>query len=300
MIRPMLILILSLAAAVPALAETRVAATTTSMAMLARTVGGDAVSVTTLAPPDRDTHYLQAKPSMIRDLRSADLVVAVGAELEVGWLPAAIRNAANSSIRPGQPGYFEAAAQVELLDAGGPADRSGGDVHPGGDPHVNLDPVRMAAVAEALAEHLAELSPDHAEAFRERADAFAEEVDERLPAWKERAGDSPGVVGFHKDIRYLMERLEVPIRGYLEPKPGVPPSGSHLRELIAELEGSGPGAILRHPFHPRGPVEKVAEATGWRAATLPLDPPLGAEDADYFALIDDYVAAIAGPRREEG
>ncbi|KPV39673.1 ABC transporter substrate-binding protein [Thiohalorhabdus denitrificans] len=298
MIRVFLTIILTLAAALPVMAETRVAATTTSMAMLARTVGGDAVSVTTLAPPDRDTHYLQAKPSMIRDLRSADLVVAVGAELEVGWLPAAIRNAANPSIRPGRPGYFEAAAQVELLDAGGRADRSGGDVHPAGDPHVNLDPVRMAAVAEALADRLAELEPGHAAAFGERAAAFAQEVEQRLPAWEERVADSPGVVGFHKDIRYLLERLEVPIRGYLESKPGVPPSGSHLRELIAALKGSGPGVVIRHPFHPSGPVEKVAGATGWATAALPLDPPLGATDEDYFALIEDYVEAVAAPRRK--
>lgn len=287
-------LIVALLTAAPAMADMRVAATTTSMAMLTRAVGGEAVSVTTLAPPDRDVHYLQAKPSILRHLRRTDLVVAVGAELEAGWLPAALRRAANPGIRPGQPDYFEAAAQVELTGSYERADRSGGDVHPAGDPHVNLDPVRMATVAEALAHRLGELEPDRAERFRSRAAEFRGRVEERLPGWKERTSGSAGVLAFHKDIDYLLRRLEVPIRGYLEPKPGVPPSASHLKGLIGELEGEKTGVILRHPYHPRDPVEKVARATGWATAALPMDPPLGSDANAYFALIHDYVAAIAG------
>ena len=294
--RLLLTLVLGVTAAAPAAAGVRVAATTTSMAMLARTVGGEAVSVTTLAPPDRDTHYLQARPSMIRALRRADLVVAVGAELEVGWLPAAIRNAANPGIRPGEKGYFEAAAQVGLTGKYRRADRAMGDVHPAGDPHVNLDPVRMAAVAEALAARLGELAPGRARAFRDRAERFRTRVTERLPAWKERVAGAFGVVAFHKDLRYLMHRLGVPIHGYLEPKPGIAPSASHLKRLTSDLKARDSGVILRHPYHPPGPVRKVARATGWRTASLPLDPALGADAEAYFALIGAYVAAIAGDR----
>jgi zinc/manganese transport system substrate-binding protein len=285
-----------LTAAAPVAAEVRVAATTTSMAMLARTVGGEAVSVTTMAPPDRDAHYLQAKPSMIRALRRADLVLAVGAELEVGWLPAAIRNAANPGIRPGEQGYFEAAAQVELTGKYQRADRAMGDVHPSGDPHVNLDPVRMARIAEALADRLAQLEPAGTDTFRRRAEEFGKAVERRMPGWQERVAGSPGVVAFHKDINYLMRRLEVPIRGYLEPKPGIAPSASHLKGLIEDLKAREPGVILRHPYHPRDPVRKVAQATGWRTAAIPLDPELGADAQAYFALIEAYVAAIAGDR----
>ncbi|MEF8794128.1 metal ABC transporter substrate-binding protein [Thiohalorhabdus sp.] len=292
----LLALLVALLTAAPALAEVRVVATTPSMAMLARTVGGEAVSVTTLAPPDRDTHYLRAKPSMIRDLRRADLVVAVGAELEVGWLPAALRRAANPAIRPGRTGYFEAAAQVELIGSYERADRAAGDVHPAGDPHVNLDPVRMATVAEALAQRLRELDGAHAEAFRKRAADFRDEVAERLPGWQQRVAGSPGVVAFHKDIRYLAERLDVPIRGHLEPKPGIAPTASHLRGLIDDLKGDEVGVILRRPFHPPDPVQKVAEATGWGTAVLPLDPELGADAAAYFELIDRYATAIGGGR----
>jgi zinc/manganese transport system substrate-binding protein len=119
----------------PACAAVNVVATTSSMGMLARTVGGDAVKVTVLSPPDRDAHFLLARPSMMVALRRADLLVAVGAELEVGWLPAAIQGASNPKILPGQPGYFEGAAQIELIDVGQAADRSKGDVHPMGNPH---------------------------------------------------------------------------------------------------------------------------------------------------------------------
>jgi zinc/manganese transport system substrate-binding protein len=298
--RLLLTLLLILVAA-PALAGPRVVATTTSMAMLARTVGGDAVSVTTLAPPDRDAHYLQAKPSMIRALRRADLVVAVGAELEVGWLPAAIDSAANPAIRPGQSGYFEAAAQVELIGQYQRADRAMGDVHPAGDPHVNLDPVRMAKVASALAARLGRLDPGHKAAYRKRAQDFGSAVEERMPGWQERVAGAPGVVAFHKDINYLMHRLEVPIHGYLEPKPGIAPSAGHLKRMIDEVRGvAGRGVILRHPYHPAAPVRKVAGATGWRRAALPLDPPLGAKASDYFALIDDYVSAIGGGEGDRG
>jgi hypothetical protein len=136
-----------------------VVATTASMGMLAREVGGAAVKVDVLAAPDRDPHMLQAKPSMMRALRDADLVVAVGAELEMGWLPAAINGAANPRLLPGRDGYFEAAAQVPLLDAGQAADRAHGDVHPAGNPHVNLDPQRMAQIARALAERMSKLEP---------------------------------------------------------------------------------------------------------------------------------------------
>ena len=145
--------------ALPAAAELRVVATTSSMAMLVREVGGAAITITTLAPPDRDPHYLLARPSMVVALRRADLVVAVGADLEVGWLPAAIQGASNPRILPGQPGYFEGAAHIALLETGQVADRSRGDVHPMGNPHFYTDPERMATIGIALAARLGALDP---------------------------------------------------------------------------------------------------------------------------------------------
>ena len=283
--------LLSLLVAVPAWALD-VAATTSSMGMLARVVGGPQVKVTELAPPDRDAHLLQAKPSMLRALRDAQLVVAVGAELEIGWLPAAIHGAANAAILPGRPGYFEAAAQVPLLDAGQAADRAQGDVHPAGNPHVNLDPLRMATVAKALAERLAQLDAANAAGYRERAKGFAATVEAKLPAWKQKTAGSGGAVLYHKDGAYLLHALGLRLHGTLEPVPGVAPTASHIEELAGKLKGRK-GVIVHTPYQPPAGAEKLASLTGWSVAALPIDPPAGADANGYFALVDRWAEALA-------
>lgn len=284
-------ILLSLLVALPAWALD-VVATTSSMGMLARTVGGPSVKVTELAPPDRDAHMLQARPSMMRALRDAQLVVAVGAELEIGWLPAAIHGAANAAILPGRAGYFEAAAQVPLLDAGQAADRSQGDVHPDGNPHVNLDPARMATVARALAERLAQLDAANAAGYRERAQGFAAAVETKLPAWKRKTAGSGGAVLHHKDGAYLLHALGLPLHGTLEPVPGVAPTASHLEGLAGKLKGKS-GVIAHTPYQPPAGAEKLASLSGWKVSVLPLDPPAGADANAYFALIDRWVEALS-------
>lgn len=269
-----------------------VVATAPSMGALARAVGGEQVQVTVLAPPDRDLHRLQAKPSMMRALRGADLVVALGAELESGWLPAAIANAANPRILTGQPGYFEAAAQVGLLEVGGAADRARGDVHPVGNPHLDLDPVRMAQVGEALAERLALLDPAGGGEYRRRAQAFARQVDERLPGWERQLGEAPGAVLYHRDAVYLLERFRVPLLGTIEAVPGVPPSGRQLSALAAQLKGRR-GVILYAPYQSPQAPQTLARELGWPARSLPLEPPTEADGRGYLDHIGRWVDALA-------
>jgi zinc/manganese transport system substrate-binding protein len=294
--RILIAVIFSLAAqAAWAASALNVVATTASMGMLAREVGGAAVKVDVLAAPDRDPHMLQAKPSMMRALRDADLVVAVGAELEMGWLPAAISGAANPRILPGQQGYFEAAAQVPLLDAGQAADRAHGDVHPAGNPHVNLDPSRMAAIARALAERMGKLEPGQAAAFRAGAQRFTAAVEQRLPSWQAQAAGSPGGVLFHKDGNYLFALLGLPILGFVEPVPGVPPTASHLNSLTAKLKGQR-GVILHHAYQPAQGPQLLASKLGWKTAVVPLEPAKDADSVAYFQLIDSWVTALAGAK----
>lgn len=272
-------------------ADLNIVATTSNMGMLARTVGGDHVQVRELAPPDRDAHYLSVQPQMIAALRRADLVVSVGAELEIGWLPPAIQAAHNPAIAPGQRGYFEAAAQVSLIGAHGVADRSLGDVHPTGNPHVYLDPLRMAEAGVALAERMGALDDANAARFRTNAEAFAAEVERRLPQWRERAADTPGAVLYHADADYLMELLDVEIHGYIEPIPGVPPTARHLRDLVRQLEGHS-GVVIYQVFHDsRGP-DFVARGLDWPAHRLPSGVPQGGNADDYFALIDRWVDSL--------
>lgn len=269
-----------------------VVASSSSMGALVREVAGERAKLTILAPPDRDLHHLQARPSMIRALRGADLVVALGADLEVGWLPLAINQAANPGIQPGKAGYFEAAAQVSLLDVGGPADRALGDVHPVGNPHVHMDPLRMAQIATSLAERLATLDAAHADDYRANAADFAKRVDQHMATWRRQLADPPGAVSFHKDVIYLLERFSVPNWGTLEPVPGVPPTASHVRTLIDELRGKY-GVVLFTSYQPEQAPASLAETLGWRQVRLPLEPPLDADGDGYLAHMQRWVDAIA-------
>jgi zinc/manganese transport system substrate-binding protein len=271
----------------------RVVATSTSTGFLVREIGAGEVALTILTPPDRDLHYHQARPSMIGALRRADLVTAVGAELEAGWLPAAIASAANPKILPGQPGYFEAAAQVELLETGRAADRALGDVHPVGNPHVNMDPARMAVVGEALAARLAQLDPANADAYRRRADGFRRASAARLEVWRGQAEDFPGGIAYHKDVVYLFATLRVPYFGTIEPVAGIPPTAQHLKALTDRLAGQS-GVVLYTLFQPAKAPEALARNLGWPAVRLPLEPPLEADGAGYLDHMEAWVAALAG------
>jgi len=274
-------------------AALEVVATSPSMGALVREVAGSRADLTVLAGPNRDLHTLQAKPTMMRALRAADLVVAIGAELEVGWLPVAIAGAANPKILPGTEGYFEAAAQVPLLDAGGAADRAMGDVHPVGNPHVDMDPVRMATVARALAERLAILDPAAAGEYRRGADAFAAQVDARMRGWRAQIAGAPGVVLYHRDAVYLLDRLAIPLLGTIEPIPGVPPTGRHIRALGAELAGRD-GVVIFAPYQSPQAPQSLASSLGWQAVALPLAPPQDADGDGYLAHIGRWVDTLAG------
>jgi zinc/manganese transport system substrate-binding protein len=269
-----------------------VVATSPSMGALVREVTGSGANLTVLAGPNRDLHTLQAKPTMMHALRGADLVVAIGAELEVGWLPVAIRGAANPKVLPGTNGYFEAAAQVPLLDVGAAADRAMGDVHPVGNPHVNMDPVRMADVARALADRLALVDPFGASRYRRGADAFAAKVDSRVKNWRSRIEGAPGVVLYHRDAIYLLDRFGVPLLGTIESTPGVPPTGRHISVLTSELTGRR-GIVIYAPYQSPKAPKSLAGNLGWQAVELPMEPPKGSGGNGYLDHIGRWVDTIA-------
>ncbi len=289
--RELVVLLLLFLTCASAAAAPRVVATTSSMGALVREVGGPQVKVEVLVSPERDAHYQQAKPSMARALRNADLLVAVGAELEVGWLPAAIASAANAKILPGRLGYFEAAAQVPLIETGLPANRALGDIHPMGNPHVNMDPARMATIGRALADRLGQLDPANATDYRERAEAFADRVARDLAQWRTGTARAPGAILYHRDANYLFERLGVPILGYVEPVPGVPPTARHIKQLTDQLTGQR-GVIIYAPYHSsRGPAT-LAKTLGWKTVRLSSEPPLEADGRGYLGHIQRWVDAI--------
>ncbi len=286
-----MILLVFLLSVLTAQARLRVAATIPNLGMLAREIGGDAVTVRVMSPPDRDPHYLDARPSMMAALRRSDLVVSVGAELEIGWLPAAIQGANNRRVQPGRPGYFEAARKVKLIGTGKPADRALGDVHPQGNPHIYMDPERMAAAGHALAERLGALDRDRADLFQANAERFAQRVAERMQDWRARAKGAPGVVTFHEDIDYLAFALDVPLHGYLEPLPGIPPTARHLRALVTELTDHQ-GVIWTVDFQDGAAGEYLARNLGWNAFQLPSQVPVDGDAEAYFGMIDAWVDTL--------
>lgn len=268
----------------------QVVATTPSMGAIARIVGGDEVEVHVLAAPDRDAHSLYARPSMLARLRRADMVVAVGAQLEDGWLPAALDGAANPRLRVGQPGHFAAADALHLRPTR--FDPSlGGHVHGEGNPHFNLSPPRMGDVAMAFAERLALLLPDAAKSFRSRAEDFASAITERVPILAARLDPPLRLIAYHEEFDYFSEWLPVEVMDFIEPKPGVPPSPRHLSHLVESHQGST-GQIVYAVFQPHAAPKRLADALQWPVHALSLEP-AEADAEGYFALLEHWVATLA-------
>lgn len=282
-----------LALALPVCAQLNVVATTPSLGMLAREVAGPGHRVKVLTTPQQNVHHVQARPSIMAALRSADLLLAVGADLEVAWLGPALMGSANPRLRPTRPGYFEATTVVTLIDVGKPADRRLGDVHPHGNPHVTLDPVRMGDIAMALARRLAELDPGNAAGFSARAASLRTRLAAAADDLRSQVPEGIAAILFHADADYLMRRLDVDVIGYVEPLPGIPPTASHIAQLAGKLDESR-GVIFHAPYHPAAGPERLAQAQGWRATMLPIEPPVEARLDDYLALLQRYVDALTG------
>jgi zinc/manganese transport system substrate-binding protein len=260
---------------------------------LLKELGGDHVTVTTATTAEQDPHYIQARPSLIARLRNADMAVCTGSELEIGWLPLLLRSAANPRVQPGSPGYFEAAAQVERLEIPERVDRAAGDVHPAGNPHVQLDPRRIAKIADALSERLAEVDAAQAAAYRQRNAEFQKRWQEAIKRWEARATPlrGAGFVTFHKDQVYLYDWLGLKLVGTLEPLPGLPPTASHMTTLVAKAKQSA-RAITRNPYQDPRPVEWLAARTGLPAVVMPYTVGGSPAATDLFGLFDDSITRL--------
>jgi len=214
-------------------------------AALAGEIGGDKVSVFTATTAKQDPHQVQARPALIAQLRSADLVVCTGAELEIGWMPVLLRQAANGRAQPGSPGYFEAAQQVRLLDVPTRLDRAEGDIHPAGNPHIQTDPRNIATVAAALTRRMGELDQADAAAFAARAQNFAGRWTAATQRWTQRSAPFRGatVAAYHKSWAYLEDWLGLLEAATIEPKPGIPPGSQYLAQLVADRRMCGRSSI---------------------------------------------------------
>ncbi len=252
-------------------AALRVFACEPEWAAVAREIGGDKVETTSATTPDQDVHYIQARPSLIAQVRRADLVFCTGADLEVGWLPVLLRQAGNGKVQPGQLGFMDAASAVQLLEVPTSVDRSQGDIHPYGNPHLQTDPRNIGKVAAALSERLAKLDPSNAGYYTQREHDFALNWNRAVEKWTEEAKPLRGmqIVTHHRGYVYLDNWLGLEELGSLEPKPGIEPTTGHLVELLDQVHNKNAKAIVRSSYEDSRASDWLSGRTGVKAIVLP-------------------------------
>ena len=275
----------------PAQAALRVFSCEPEWASLASELGGDKLDIFSATRAQQDVHYIQARPSLIAKLRRADLMICTGADLEIGWLPVLLRQSANPTVRPGQPGFLEASKYANLLEVPDTVDRVQGDVHPFGNPHIQLDPRNIGSVAAELASRLQSLDPENAEFYRRRHADFDRRWQEKISAWNERAKPlaGMGLIVYHRSWVYLVDWLGLREVGALEPKPGIPPSTGHLSGLLRQIESQDVALTVRSVYQSARATEWISRRSGIPAAVLPHTVGATDEADDLFGLFDSLL-----------
>jgi len=267
---------------------------------LATELGGDAVTVYTATTARQDPHHIEARPSLIARVRSADLVVCTGAELEAGWLPLLLRSAGNPRVQAGMPGYFAAADHVTLLDVPANVDRALGDLHAAGNPHLHTDPRNIRRVAQALAQRLAEVDPAQAPHYQSRYRDFHKRWMQAIARWEREAVPLKGMamVSQHQGgWTYLIRWLNLSEVAVLEPKPGVPASAVHLAQVLARLKSQPAKMVLRAAYQDGKPSEWLAQQSGIRAVVLPYTVGGSERATNLFGLFDDTITRLLEANR---
>ncbi|MBL8405066.1 MAG: zinc ABC transporter substrate-binding protein [Dechloromonas sp.] len=285
---------LLLAAALSARADLKVFATVPEWGALAKEIGGDKVKLYTATNAFQDPHRIEAKPSLLAQARQASLVIAAGADLEIGWLPLVLRDSGNPAIQPGRPGYFEAAAFVTRLEIPVVVDRAHGDVHAAGNPHTHLDPRNVLKVGEKLAARMAELDAANAAAYQAGLAAFSGKWQAAMARWEKEAAPLKGVAVLvhHQSFIYLTNWLGMKEVGTLEPKPGIEPTSGHLGALLQRQQATPARMVLRTAYQQDAPSQWIAGKTGIPAVLLPYTVGGTPEARDLFGLFDDTVQRL--------
>ena len=256
---------------------------------LAQELGGDRVEVYVATTARQDPHRIEARPSLIARARNADLAVCTGAELEAGWMPLVQSQAGNPKIRAGEPGHFEAARYVRLLEIPQRVDRAQGDIHAAGNPHIHLDPRNVERVAAALSERMAQLDRREAAYYGARSKAFSARWQQAMARWQEQAAPLRGasVVVYHKNMTYLLGWLGMREVGALEPKPGLPPTTAHLSELLSKLEKNPAAAVIHAAYNDPRAAQWLSERAKIPAIALPFTVGGSDKAQDLFGLFED-------------
>ncbi len=285
---------LGLLASVTAFAKLNVVATTPDFGALAQQIGGDKVDVFTIARPTEDPHFVDAKPSFVVKLNRADALIEGGAELELGWLGALLDKARNEKLAAGKPGRIVASEGVQLLEVPTALDRSKGDIHAAGNPHYTTDPLNAKIVAAHIANAFSQLDPKSASVFKASLDKFSHDIDAKMPEWTRSLAPLKGkrVVAYHNAWPYFAQRFDILIDLFLEPKPGIPPSPSHLAGVVGTMKAENVKIILVEPYRDRRYAETVAShADAIVVDVAPYPGVKGAGDT-YIEWMDKLVNSL--------
>ncbi len=287
------LLVLASLAARPAFAL-NVFACEPEWAALAQELGGDKLSVVSAITARSDPHRIEARPSLIARIRDADLVICSGSELEIGWLPLLLNQSGNSRIQPGSPGFIEASQLVLRLEIPRVIDRSLGDIHPSGNPHVHLDPRNIGRIADALSVRLGELDGANAALYKSRGEDFRRRWEEATKRWQQQAAPLKGVpiVVYHRDMSYFINWAGMREVGSLEPKPGIPPTPSHLAQLVEQMKRSPAKAVVYSPYNNPGAAQFLSERANIPVVPLPFTVGGTPKAKDLFGLFDDTIERL--------
>ena len=282
---------LAVFAGVPAIAQSKlnVMTTTEDLASIAREIGGDHISVDSMAKGYQDPHFVEAKPSFILKLQKADVLICVGRELEIGWLPPLIQQSRNGKIQVGAQGYLDASLGATILEIpSGNITRAMGDVHPLGNPHYWMDPENGKRIAREIADKLSELRSGDSAFYQQQLTSFTTRLDAAERRWLAQMAPYKGtkMVTYHRSFPNLAERFGLDIVGYVEPRPGIPPTPQHTLDLINEMKRQNVKLVLVEPYFDMKTPMSIGRETG--AQVLVMPPSVGGvkEVPDYFKLFD--------------
>jgi len=283
----------------PVFAAVNVFACLPEWAALAAELGGDKVSVYQASNALQDPHRIEARPSLVARMRSADLAICTGAELEIGWLPVLLQTAGNQKVQPGQPGFIAAAEFVDRLEIPTRLDRAEGDIHPAGNPHIQLDPNNIAKVATVVTQRLQQIDSADAAYFGARGKDFHARWQQAIGRWEKEAAPLKGlrVVPYHKNTIYLSHWLGMTEVMYIEPKPGIPPSAGHLSDLVVRLQAEPADAVIRSAYHDPKAAVWLSEKTRIPVVELPYTVGGTPTAKDLFGLFDDTIARLKNAKK---
>ena len=276
----------------PAYARLNIVSTLPWIGSIASELGRDKINVKVLVKPSQDPHYIEAKPSMILATRNADILMYNGLDLEIGYIPLLIESSRNPKIQPGQPGNFDCSRFVNVIEKQQTADRSMGDVHPLGNPHYHFSPSNILRVARGMAQELSNIDSNNSSFYRTNLSSFEKKLGNKQMQWGKRSLRGKRFVAYHRYFEYMANEFGFQIVGYVEPKPGIPPSAGHIEGLIENMKKSRPDGILVTPSYGREEAESLSKKAGVKVILIPQDVGSVPGANDWFSFMDIVLSSL--------